>query len=75
MNVEDIRRKNKNNLANRKCTPMPTNQQCTYNGRAVLETLEDASKIVNGQETRKNAYPFMVRFTNIDPKIGDIRFF
>jgi len=65
VNVEEIRRKNKKNLANRKCTPMPTNQQCTYNGRAVLETLEDASKIVNGQETRKNAYPFMAALMRV----------
>ena len=38
------------NLAAKKCTPMPTHHQCTYDGR----------RIVNGKETSKNAYPFIV---------------
>lgn len=46
--VEDIPA-NKN-LAQRDCNPMPTNYQCTYDGR----------RIVNGVEAAKNAYPFMV---------------
>lgn len=37
-------------ISSRKCSPMPTNHQCTYDGR----------RIVNGKETNKNAYPFMV---------------
>ena len=41
-----------NDLSARKCSPMPTNYQCTYDGR----------RIVNGIEAPRNAYPFMVSF-------------
>lgn len=39
-------------ISSRKCSPMPTNHQCTYDGR----------RIVNGKETNRNEYPFMVSF-------------
>jgi len=42
-------------LASRKCSPMPTNQKCTYNGR----------RIVNGQEAPRNAYPFMAAMMRV----------
>ena len=37
-------------LAERKCSPAPTNHKCYFDGR----------RIVNGKEAPKNAYPFMV---------------
>ncbi len=39
-------------LAARACSPSPTNYQCTYDGR----------RIVNGGEVSRNSYPFMVNF-------------
>ena len=47
VDAQDLQRRN---LAAKKCTPMPTRHQCTYDGR----------RIVNGKETHKNAYPFIV---------------
>jgi len=44
-----------NDLSARKCTPMPTNYQCSYDGR----------RIVNGQEAPKNAYPFMAAMMRV----------
>jgi len=51
----------------KKCTPSPTVHQCSYNGnrRESLESLENTTRIVNGQETSRNAYPFMAALMRV----------
>jgi len=52
VDAQDLQRRN---LAAKKCTPMPTRHQCTYDGR----------RIVNGKETHKNAYPFIAALMRV----------
>merc|ERR1711935_144816 len=52
VDAQELRRVN---LSAKKCTPMPTKHQCTYDGR----------RIVNGGETAKNAYPFMAALMRV----------
>jgi len=66
--ILDRRRKPSKSLGAKKCTPSPTVHQCSYNGNRgsqEFESLENTTRIVNGQETRRNAYPFMAALMRV----------
>jgi len=65
--IDGRKRKPAKKLSAKKCTPSPTVHQCSYNGnfRESLESLENTTRIVNGQETSRNAYPFMAALMRV----------
>ena len=48
------------NIASRKCSPAPISAACSFNGR----------RIVNGQQSSRNSYPFMVSLQKIKYEIA-----